>query len=161
MQEDEDIRYLLDPHERFDIRAVLILTHAGQVLVTPRKSNGKEMTIVPGGAVKFGETGADAARREAKEELGLTLTTLTSTGMIEAFFTLEGVRCHQLLLVYQAAVSTSTAAFLTNLDVDQLDLPASTQFVWQNQAAVAASIRPAALGQCLTPGPFKHLVDRR
>ncbi|WP_203623443.1 NUDIX domain-containing protein [Lacticaseibacillus sp. 866-1] len=161
MQEDRDIRYLLNPHERFDIRAVLILTHAGQVLVTPRKSGDKEITIVPGGAVKFGETGEDAAKREAKEELGLSLNKLTSTGIVEAFFTLNGICCHQLLLVYQAEVSTDTAAILTNLNVEQFDLPTNTHFAWQAKAAVSASIRPAALGQCLTPGHFKHLVDRR
>lgn len=161
MQEDQDIRYFVHPDERFNVRAVLIVTHAGQVLVTPRPKDGQQRFVVPGGAVKFGETGEAAARREAQEELGLTLATLNLTGLIEAFFTLDQTAYHQLLMVYQSEVDQATFDQLAELDLSALDLPAGTSLVWQSAATVAAGILPKALGQCLTPGTFHHLVDRR
>ena len=162
MQEAQDLRYFVSDQQRFNVRAAVILTHAGQVLVTPTTTPaGAPAVLVPGGAVKFGETGEAAALRELQEELGLFLPALNFTGIIEAFFTRDPIDYQQLLLVYQAPVDAATAQRLARLDATAHDLPAGTTFTWQPEAQVAATILPAALGQCLRPGVFHHLIDRR
>ncbi|MDU1358916.1 MAG: hypothetical protein E6932_29380, partial [Citrobacter freundii] len=54
VQEIDDLRFQLSPHAKFDFRAAVLLVHDNQVLVTVQPTSG--VAIVPGGAVKFGET---------------------------------------------------------------------------------------------------------
>ena len=62
--------------------AVVITNLDGDVLLL-RHSYGPKVWALPGGGVEFGEEPADAARREVREELGLTLVKLEALGILE------------------------------------------------------------------------------
>lgn len=58
-------------------RAGVIIIKEGKILLMHRKKHGEEYFVVPGGGVEVRESPEEAARREAKEETGLTAETLT------------------------------------------------------------------------------------
>ena len=56
----------------------------------------------PGGGIEFGETAANAVRREMREELGAELDDLMLRGVLENVFTLEGQPGHEIIFVFEA-----------------------------------------------------------
>ena len=52
-------------------RAALVLRDEGRVLLIRRRSDGHTHFVFPGNALQPGETPADAAVREARDELGV------------------------------------------------------------------------------------------
>jgi len=55
-----------------------------------------------GGGIEFGETGAEALKREVKEEIKTEIINIKYLGLIENIFNFEGKKMHELALVYQA-----------------------------------------------------------
>jgi ADP-ribose pyrophosphatase YjhB (NUDIX family) len=55
-----------------------------------------------GGEVEFGETAADALRRELREETGQEITDLQLLGPLENIYQHHGDTGHELVMVYQA-----------------------------------------------------------
>jgi 8-oxo-dGTP pyrophosphatase MutT (NUDIX family) len=86
-------------------KSVCIFRHQGKVLLAegfdPAK-NEKYLSPV-GGGIDFGETSADAAIREVKEELGTEAHQLKLLGVIENLFTFNGKEGHEIVFVYEAS----------------------------------------------------------
>lgn len=61
-----------------------------------------------GGEIEFGESGAEAAAREIREEIGADLKNLEFRGVLENIFTYEGEPGHEIVLVYEAALEDET-----------------------------------------------------
>ena len=55
-----------------------------------------------GGGIEFGETGAEALKREVKEEIKAEIKNIKYLGLIENIFNFEGKKMHELALVYRA-----------------------------------------------------------
>ncbi len=53
-----------------------------------------------GGGIEFGETGAEAVRRELMEELGAEVVEIRFIGALENIFTFNGEPGHEIVLVY-------------------------------------------------------------
>jgi ADP-ribose pyrophosphatase YjhB (NUDIX family) len=52
-------------------RAAAVVIHGDQVLVMKRHKHGRDFAVLPGGGVEAGETAAEAALRELREETTL------------------------------------------------------------------------------------------
>lgn len=55
-----------------------------------------------GGGIEFGETGAEALKREVKEEINAEIKNVKYLGLIENIFNYEVKRRHELALIYRA-----------------------------------------------------------
>ena len=55
-----------------------------------------------GGSVEFGETTAEALRREMREELRTEIVDLVQLGVLENIFTYRGEPGHELVIVFDA-----------------------------------------------------------
>lgn len=55
-----------------------------------------------GGGLKFGETGAEALKREIREEMGAEIRAVKYLTAIENIFSLNNQPGHEIVLVYQA-----------------------------------------------------------
>lgn len=78
-------------------RGVAVLD--GKVLIC--RAKGGETSYLPGGHIEFGETGAEALRREVKEELGVDATVGKFLGIVENSFLQHGKRHCEINLVYE------------------------------------------------------------
>jgi 8-oxo-dGTP diphosphatase len=83
------------------IRAGVILLEKGSVVLIRRVKPGRTYYVVPGGGLIDGETSTQAAKREAKEELGLTVKLERLLAVVER---VEGRRFTHVQLYYLARV---------------------------------------------------------
>jgi 8-oxo-dGTP pyrophosphatase MutT (NUDIX family) len=57
-----------------------------------------------GGSIEFGERSDEAAVREFREELGVTLINLKYLGVIENIFSMEGGNYHEIDFIYEGDI---------------------------------------------------------
>lgn len=55
-----------------------------------------------GGGIEFGEIGAEALKREVKEEINAEIKNVKYLGLIENVFNYEGKHMHEIVLLYKA-----------------------------------------------------------
>jgi ADP-ribose pyrophosphatase YjhB (NUDIX family) len=85
-------------------KAVCVCRRGDSILVGDGYDTVKKQTFFgpPGGGIEFGETAAEAVRREMREELGAELDDVTLRGVLENVFTLEGEPGHDIVFVFEA-----------------------------------------------------------
>jgi 8-oxo-dGTP pyrophosphatase MutT (NUDIX family) len=90
------------------IRAVaLALIRRGDELLVERgydSVKGESFYRLLGGTIEVGELGADALRRELREELGIDVDVDERLAAIENIFTWEGTPWHEIALVYECSL---------------------------------------------------------
>lgn len=161
MQEDGDLRYYLNNRRKFDVRAVLVLLYHGKVFVG-QDDTRSELYILPGGAIKFNEASQQAAKREAREELGLKDLHLDFAGILENFWKLKQVTYHQLNLVYRQEVSEQIYQQLENLDYQKFDLPPNSDLKWVKTTQIVNSLQPSGIVKmCYPDVKIQHLVNHQ
>ena len=75
----------------------------GRVLLCRPKKGG--YTYLPGGHIEFGEKGAEALRREVREELGVDSTVGDLLGVVESSFVQHGKPHAEISLVYRLSLA--------------------------------------------------------
>lgn len=126
----------LTPHltaHRYDginMIARAIITHKDHILLTTvTESNNdfaSDLYFLPGGHVEYKESAIDALKRELKEEIDVTVSSLEFAGALECTWDRKGKIYHELDLVYKVD--------LPNLDLDNPPKAvdhAFHQFVWR------------------------------
>ena len=79
----------------------------GRVLLCRPKKGG--YTYLPGGHIEFGEKGAEALRREVREELGVDSTVGDLLGVVESSFVQHGKPHAEISLVYRLTLADQGA----------------------------------------------------
>jgi len=87
-----------------------------------------------GGGIEFGETGAEALKREVKEEIKAEIKNIKYLGIIENIFNFEGKKMHELTLVYRADFKDKNIYKKQNIKI--LDSWHPQKAYWLNKKAV-------------------------
>ena len=82
--------------------SICLLRRGEEILVHESYDSVKQQGFARplGGGIDFGETSAQAAIREIKEELGLDITGVDLLGIVENIFVYEGTPGHEIVFVY-------------------------------------------------------------
>lgn len=104
-----------------------------------------------GGGIEFSESGRVALAREIQEELGLDSEVSGLVASFENIFTFEGIRGHEIIMLFHAKLMDSSA-----YDYDELDIYESgmsiAKAVWRSVAEIKsedAKIYPVGLEEYL------------
>ncbi len=82
----------------FELCVRAIIQQNGKILVCKNKE--KNYYFFPGGHINFGESAERALRRELKEELYISIKTISFIGAIENIFMEEKIEHHELDLIF-------------------------------------------------------------
>lgn len=87
-------------------KSVCIFRQEDKILLTEGYDPTKdEHYLIPvGGGIDFGETSAEAARREVMEEIGAEIHSLQLLGVLENIFIFNGTPGHEIVFVYEAGL---------------------------------------------------------
>ncbi|HTX91499.1 MAG TPA: NUDIX domain-containing protein [Anaerolineales bacterium] len=85
--------------------AICVCRDRGRILVAEYCENGRRYYRPLGGAIEFGERGAETVRREFREEIGADLVEVRYLGTLENIYSIDGKRAHQIVLVYDGRFS--------------------------------------------------------
>ncbi len=131
------------------IRVAGLLAHQGRILMVEQGRGEERYWLLPGGGVQFGETLADAVRRELREELGLRVGVNRLLAIVESISPDPDYRKHVVHLVFE--VSAAPEALPEPLDPKVL----GARFLDETELQ-AADVRPPIaefLGACLLEVP--------
>lgn len=97
--------HFVDP---YPTTSVIIINEKDEIMLVKRKFPPKKgFWDLPGGFVDIGETGEDGARREIKEELGLTLNEIYYLGALPDKYLFQGINLDTLTLSYYSKITNA------------------------------------------------------
>jgi 8-oxo-dGTP diphosphatase len=123
------------------IRVAGLLVHEGRILMVEQGHGEERYWLLPGGGVQFGETLADAVRREFDEELSLRVGVSKLLAIVESISPDPDYAKHVVHLVFEVSaphevvpepseVKIIRAAFLDEMQLQSADVrPPITEFL--------------------------------
>lgn len=88
---------------KIEICARAVIGHNGKILVC--RALGKNHYFFPGGHIEYGETAANALKRELYEELGVRMNKCVFIGTVENIYKEDGETHHEINLVFDVSVN--------------------------------------------------------
>ncbi len=125
----------VDPHAIRPL-ALALIRRDGEILVERGRDEVKGETFyrLLGGAIEFGERGAEAVRRELREELGVEVDVDQLVATIENVFTWEGQPGHEIVLVYECSPGTTLPAGAWDADEPTPNGVVTHELFWKRPA---------------------------
>ena len=122
--------------------AICVCHHENHILVAEMYDTVKRETFYRplGGTIEFGERGEEAVRREFMEEIGAHLEDISYLGMLENIFTCEGLRGHEIVLVYDGILAEKSLYTREVILGDELGIPFKA--IWKNIDGFTAGTPP-------------------
>ena len=157
MYNRQDIRIKIGENG-FDVRACGILLEGEQLLISNEPDGNRTLT---GGAVKIGETTAEAVIREFQEETGLAVEVVRLVAIIENFLIYQNADYHQFIYVY-GLKRKMTAVGMPVLAGEEKLLPQWVKF----DKLEGKDLRPKILNEVVRyyqehpQGEIIHLIQR-
>jgi 8-oxo-dGTP diphosphatase len=123
------------------IRVAGLLIHEGSILMVEQGRGDDRYWLLPGGGVQFGETLADALRRELREELGMRVGVQGLVAIVESISPDPKYAKHVVHLVFEISAPTEdlpepqedkvlTARFLSEFQLQMADVrPPISEFL--------------------------------
>lgn len=148
-----------DGDNRFFYRAVGVAIEDGYVLL--HRMDDVDYWILPGGRVEFGETSADALKREMQEELGRTVEVGRLLWVAESFRVDAGLIVHGIGFYYAMKLPGDSA---NRAPFEVMDGRFRLLFAWHKLADLPAlTVYPPFLQQGLASLPDypTHVLDIR
>ena len=145
---------------RFSYRVAGLAAQNGRLLV--QRARGDDGLAVPGGHVKFGETTAEALRREFREELGVGIEVGELAAVGEVFFDWNGP-CQQICLYYRVEVPDGPWEGVRHGFDDSGNVREEIDFFWVPVEELAAGkhlIYPPQVPEWLKSSGVRHFVYR-
>ena len=137
----ESIKKLLPDRKPKIVVSVLLKYKNKYLLARETVEDGQEKWLIPGGKVEFGETLEEAARREIKEEVDITLGKFKHLTFYEAVF--PDYNYHTVIFFYTARVNDQKlgkdiegkvieANWFTRKETEKLLLVPSAKWLFEN-----------------------------
>lgn len=148
-----------DGDNRFFYRAVGVAIEDGYVLL--HRMDDADYWILPGGRVEFGETSADALKREMQEELGRTVEVGRLLWVAESFLVDGGLIVHGIGFYY---VMNLPGDFANRAPFEVMDGQNRLSFEWHALTDLAGlTVYPPFLREGLVSLPEypTHILDIR
>lgn len=123
------------------IRVAGLLVDEGRILMVEQGHGDERYWLLPGGGVRFGETLADALKREFLEELGMRVGVAKLLAIVESISPDPGYAKHVVHLVFETSAPRESApqpldakvlsaAFLDETRLQSMDVrPPITEFL--------------------------------
>ena len=93
--------------ERIRPIAICICRDGDRILVTEFREKGRLYYRPLGGTIEFGEHGKETVRREFREEIAADLTDIRYLGTLENIYSVEELRGHEIVMVYDGRLTDS------------------------------------------------------
>ena len=126
--DEKNITFVNENH-RFNLRVAILIEYKDMVLL---ENSGNFWNMI-GGRVHFGESTLEAAKRELKEELGISISNMILINVSENFFSWMGYDQQEMLFIYKAKIDESFECVKQEefkcLDSDEM-------FKWHNKRDV-------------------------
>jgi 8-oxo-dGTP pyrophosphatase MutT (NUDIX family) len=103
--------------------AICVCRDEDRILVAEYQEKGRRYYRPLGGRIEFGERGAETVVRELREEIGADLTEVRYLGLLENIYTVDGLRAHQIVLVYDGRLTDARLYEKESLQGDELGEP--------------------------------------
>ncbi|MEM9420073.1 MAG: NUDIX domain-containing protein [Planctomycetota bacterium] len=117
--------------ESIRVRASAVFISRNRILVhvVENQDDGKVWHIPPGGGVQYGESSAEALKREIEEELGWSFSEAYLIGSFESCHSINGVKEHEISFVYFAEPVSDSSRSFTSIEVVE-DNGKEKRFLW-------------------------------
>ena len=101
--------------------ALALIRRGDEILVEQGRDDVKKESFfrLLGGVIEFGEKGADAIRRELREELGVESEVGTLVATLENLFTYEGEPGHEIVLIFECSLDDDSLYALDEWESDE------------------------------------------
>lgn len=146
----------------FNYRVAIVIRKENKILV--QKDDRAKHYTLPGGRCELGESSANTAIRELKEETGLDSKFIKGIGLIENFFvsSFTGRKIHELLIINELKFADATIyekEVINNIE-EKKDKKLHLTYIWLDINELKnCDFKPAIILEMIEKNEFQHYIN--